>query len=163
MSFNSVSNISELFTTMSQYSARSSCDNSSLCMSDEKPTMALSGVRISWLMLARNADLSMSDSSAPLPGDDQLPLALFERPFEPLHTQQQPRHEQQQQDQQQDAQHEQFDVMGVFRELGGYRILHDAALRKGVFGDLPLFELARIEEVDILAGMECTSSILPVS
>jgi len=64
MSFNNVSSISELFTTMSQYSARSSCDNSSLCMSDEKPTMALSGVRISWLMLARNADLSMSDSSA---------------------------------------------------------------------------------------------------
>ena len=64
MSFNSVSSISELFTTMSQYSARSSCDNSSLCMSDEKPTMALSGVRISWLMLARKADLRRSLTSA---------------------------------------------------------------------------------------------------
>ena len=30
----------------------------------EKPMMALSGVRISWLMLARKADLSLSDSSA---------------------------------------------------------------------------------------------------
>ncbi len=90
----------------------------------------------------------------PLTGDDQLFLALLERPFEPLHTQQQPRHDQQQHDQQQDAQHEQFDVMGVFRELGSYRILHDTAFRKGVFGDLPILQLARIEEVDILAGME---------
>ena len=64
MSFSSVSSISELLTTMAQYSARSSCESSSLCISEEKPTMALSGVRISWLMLARNADLSMSDSSA---------------------------------------------------------------------------------------------------
>ena len=30
----------------------------------KKPMMALSGVRISWLMLARKADLSLSDSSA---------------------------------------------------------------------------------------------------
>ena len=29
-----------------------------------KPTMAFKGVRISWLILARNADLSLSDSSA---------------------------------------------------------------------------------------------------
>ena len=58
MSFSSVSSISELLTTMAQYSARSSCESSSLCISEEKPTMALSGVRISWLMLARNADSS---------------------------------------------------------------------------------------------------------
>ena len=30
----------------------------------EKPTIALSGVRISWLILARNADFILSDSSA---------------------------------------------------------------------------------------------------
>ena len=89
-----------------------------------------------------------------LAGDDQLLLALLERPLEPLHAQQQPCHEQQQYDQQQDTQHEQFDVVGVFRELGGHRIFHDAAFRKGVFGDLPVLELARIEEVDVLAGME---------
>ena len=33
-------------------------------MMREKPTMALSGVRISWLMLARKADLSWSEVSA---------------------------------------------------------------------------------------------------
>lgn len=59
-----MSSISELLTTMEEYSARSPCDKSSLCISDEKPTMALRGVRISWLILAKNADLSRSDSSA---------------------------------------------------------------------------------------------------
>ena len=48
---------------MSVYSRRVSCLLSSVS-SSENPTMAFSGVRISWLMLARNADLSLLDSSA---------------------------------------------------------------------------------------------------
>lgn len=38
----------------------------------EKPMMALSGVRISWLMLARKADLSLSDFFGALLGVAQL-------------------------------------------------------------------------------------------
>ena len=52
-----------LSDTMSLYSLRTS-GSSSVVSSCEKPTMALSGVRISWLMLARNAVLSLLDSSA---------------------------------------------------------------------------------------------------
>jgi hypothetical protein len=37
---------------------------SASCSILEKPTIALSGVRISWLILARKADFSRSDSSA---------------------------------------------------------------------------------------------------
>ena len=89
-----------------------------------------------------------------LPGDDQLALALLKRELEPPHAQQQPRHEEQQQHQQQDARHQQFDVVGVFRQLGRHRILDDAALGQGVFGDFPLLELARIEQIETFARME---------
>ena len=42
-----------------------------------KPTMALSGVRISWLILARNAVLSRSDSSARIRASMTLSSAFF--------------------------------------------------------------------------------------
>ena len=38
--------------------------HSQFTISSEKPTMAFNGVRISWLMLARKADLRRSESSA---------------------------------------------------------------------------------------------------
>ena len=45
------------------YSSRSS-SSSVMASNPEKPTIAFRGVRISWLMLARNADFRWSDSSA---------------------------------------------------------------------------------------------------
>ena len=52
-----------LFSMMLTYS-RFSSSSSVEASIPEKPTIALSGVRISWLMLARKADLSRLDSSA---------------------------------------------------------------------------------------------------
>ena len=63
ISFISCSNNSELTSMMSMNCCFSSSVSTSP-MSLAKPTMALSGVRISWLMLARKADLRRSDSSA---------------------------------------------------------------------------------------------------
>ena len=54
---------SSLFSsTRDMYDSRSSSSASASRL--EKPTIAFSGVRISWLMFARNADFSLSDSSA---------------------------------------------------------------------------------------------------
>ena len=52
-----------LFSMIEMYS-RFSCSSSVSARIPENPTMALSGVRISWLMLARKADLRRFDSSA---------------------------------------------------------------------------------------------------
>ena len=52
-----------LFSIILIYSLFSS-SSSAVASMEEKPTIALSGVRISWLMFARKADFSRSDSSA---------------------------------------------------------------------------------------------------
>ena len=89
-----------------------------------------------------------------LAGDHQLSLALFERALEAPRAQEKRRDEDQQQHQQYDTRHEQLDVMGIFREFGRYGILDHTPLGKGVFGNLQLFELARIEEVLAVRKME---------
>ena len=58
-----LSNSSLFSCTKDIYTWRSSASSVSASRL-EKPTMAFKGVRISWLILARNADLSLSDSSA---------------------------------------------------------------------------------------------------
>ena len=63
ISLNRFSNISEFRSMISAYWFFSSVDVAKV-ISLENPTIALSGVRISWLMFARKADFSRSDSSA---------------------------------------------------------------------------------------------------
>ena len=63
MSLMSCSSKVLLFSMMLTYSCFSSSSSVEANI-PENPTMALSGVRISWLMLARNADFSLFDSSA---------------------------------------------------------------------------------------------------
>ena len=89
-----------------------------------------------------------------LAGDHQLAFALFERALETPRTQEQERHEDQQQHQQYDSAHEQLDIVRIFREFGSHRILDNAALRQGVFGDLQLLELARVEDIFAVREVE---------
>ena len=91
-----------------------------------------------------------------LAGDHQLSLALFERALETPRAQEKRRNENQQQHQQYDTRHEQLDVMGIFREFGRYGMLG-----QGVFGDFPLLELARIEEVLAVRKAEMRPVYLP--
>ena len=55
---------SPLDQTMLRYSLRSASVNFSLCKMEMNPMMPFIGVLISWLRLDRNADLSLSLSSA---------------------------------------------------------------------------------------------------